>query len=83
MVLLPEEFLRRVKEEEPQTFEGGIAKKLLRFLENDFEFGDSEDVFEEYREVLMKEFDAVGELHKQFLREEKEACAEDEEFLVF
>jgi len=70
MALTPESFLRRVIEEEPQTFEGDIAKRLLRYFGDEFDLGDPEDVFAEYRESLIRELDAVNDLQKQFLREE-------------
>lgn len=78
MAVTPETFLRRVIEEEPHSYEGGIAKKLLRYFGDEYDFGDPEDVFAEYQESLLKEQDAVHDLQKQFLREEYDECRAEE-----
>jgi hypothetical protein len=72
MALTPEKFLRRVIEEEPQTFEGGIAKKLLRTLEEEALYEDPDKIFETHRTALLNELEALSSLQSQFLREEYE-----------
>lgn len=71
MALTSKEFLQRVIEEEPQTFEGGIAQLVLVWLEVGHGSEDSEDGIEEYRRFLLDQMEAVDVLHEQFLRKRK------------
>jgi hypothetical protein len=72
MALTPEQFLRKVIREEPQTIEGMVANKLLLILTAGLDCLDCDKIFEEYRTSLLNQLEAVESLHSQFNREEYE-----------
>jgi len=79
MAFTPEQFLRKVIQEEPQTIEGMVASKLLLIITVGIDCVDSDKLFEEYLTSLQKQIDVVESLQSQFYREEYLEFKKEEE----